>query len=303
MMEGGHGTPSHPATIHTSKDATVILVLGATGTTGGEVARALIGAGERPRLLVRSREKARAFEKQAQIVTGDLADIGSLRAAMTGIDRLYLVSTGAELVKLERNAVDAAVKAGVRHIVKLSVIGADDPSITFARWHQAAEESVMRSGLAWTMLRPGSFMTNALGWVPTIKTQSAFFQPTGIGRWAAIDPGDIAAVALRALTTSGHEGKAYTLTGPESMDAAGYAAILARTLGKPVSFVDVPPEAAKKGMVASGMPPAYVEALLDLLAAMKAGMTDLVTPTVKRLLGREPTTFADWSRRHVAAFR
>lgn len=140
-------------------------------------------------------------------------------------------------------------------------------------------------------------------WAPTIKAQGAFYQPTGTGRWAAIDPADIGAVAVKALTNAGHAGKAYTLTGPESLDAAGYAAILARVLGTPVHFVDVPPEAARQGMLGSGMPAGYVDALLNLLATMKAGGTDVVTHTVAQLLGRDPGTFEAWATRHAAVFR
>lgn len=281
----------------------MILVLGATGHTGGEVARQLIAAGHRPRLLVRNPAKARAFEGQADLVQGDLDRPDSLDAAMRGVDHLYLVSAGADLVRVEANAVDAAKRAGVQHVVKLSVLGADQPAIAFARWHAASERHLMDSGLGWTMLRPGNFMTNALGWADTIKSQGAFYQPTGAGRWAAIDPVEIGAVAVRALTEPGHEGQAYPLTGPESMDAAGYAAVLADVLGTPVAFVDVPPEAARAGMLESGMPAAYVDALLDLLAAMKAGHADGVTPTVEQVTGRPAGTFAAWARRHAAAFR
>lgn len=279
------------------------LVLGSTGTIGGEVARQLIAAGERPRLLVRSPDKARAFDGQADIVAGDLGDPASLERAMRGVDHLFLLSSGADLVTAEAAAVDAAVRSGVTHVVKLSVIGADDPQITFARWHRASEDHIRATSLDWTFLRPGNFMTNALGWAPTIRAQRAFYQPTGTGRWAAIDPADIGAVAVRALTSPGHAGQAYTLTGPESMDAAGYAAVLARVLGAPVQFVDVPPEAARQGMLDSGVPAPYVDALLDLLAAMKAGAADAVTPTVKQVLGRAPATFEEWARRHAAAFR
>lgn len=281
----------------------MILVLGATGTTGGEVARQLIAAGERPRLLVRSPERARAYGGQAELATGDLDRPDTLRAAMQGVEQVYLVSTGTDLVALERNVVDAAKASGVRHVVKLSVLGADDPQIAFARWHAESERYLRDSGLAWTMLRPGNFMTNTLGWAPTIKAQGAVYQPTGTGRWAAIDPADIGAVAVRALTTGGHEGQAYAMTGPESMDGAGYAAVLSKVLGKPVQFVDVPPEAARAAMLEGGMPPAYVDSLLDLLAAMRAGHTDVVLPTVPQLLGRPAGTFEDWARRHLAAFQ
>ena len=281
----------------------MILVLGATGTIGGEVARQLIAAGKRPRLLVRNPEKARAFTDTADVVRGDLDDVASLRAAMHGVDKVFMISTGTNAVALEANVVDAAVAEGVKHVVKLSVISAESPSITFARWHSAAEQKLKASGLAWTMLRPGNFMTNALGWAPTVKADGNIYQPTGTGTWAAIDPADIGAVAVRALTSAGHEGKEYTLTGPEAFDGAGYAAILTRVLGKTVTFVDVPPDAARQGMLGAGMPADYVEALLDLLAAMKAGYTGTVTDTVQQLLGRSANTFESWAKEHAGVFR
>ncbi len=281
----------------------MILVLGATGTTGGEVARQLVAAGRRPRLLVRDVEKARAaYADRAELVQGDLDRPESLDAAMRGVEKLYLVSAGTKLVELESNAIDAAKRAGVGHVVKLSVLGADAPTIEFGRWHAAAERKLVESGLAWTMLRCGNFMTNSLAWAETVRAQGAFYQPTATGRWSAIDPADIGAVAVAALTAPGHEGKAYELTGPESMDGAGYAAVLSTVLGRPVSFVDVPPEAAKAAMLEGGMPPGYVDALLDLLAAMKGGRFDRVTDEVGRLAGRKPGTFEAWARRHAAAF-
>ena len=280
----------------------MILVLGATGNTGSEVARQLVAAGHRPRLLVRSPDKAAAFATRAEIAVGDLSAPASLAAAMDGVEKLYLVSTGADLAALEGNAIDAAKRAGVRHVVKLSVLGADGPGIEFARWHAAAERHLVDSGLAWTMLRSGNFATNALGWAETVRADGVFYQPTGAGRWAAIDPADIGAVAVHALTTPGHEGKSYPLTGPESLDAAGYAATLATVLGRPVRFVDVPPAAAGEGMRQSGIPPVYADALLDLLAAMKAGRLDVVTTTIPDLLGRPAASFEAWARRNAAAF-
>ncbi|HEX8393386.1 MAG TPA: SDR family oxidoreductase [Longimicrobium sp.] len=281
----------------------MILVLGSTGTTGGEVARQLIAAGHRPRLLVRDPARAAEFQGSAEIVRGDLDDADSLRAAMAGIERVYMVSAGGDLPAQEGRVVDAAREAGVRHVVKLSVMGADDPQIEFSRWHAKSERHLMDSGLAWTMVRPGNFMTNSLAWADTIRTQGAFYQPTGEGRWAAIDPADIAAVAVRALTEDGHEGQAYAITGPESLSAAEYAQRLSAAIGKPVNFVDVPPEAARGAMLESGMPAGYVDALLDLLAAMKAGHMDGVANGVEQVTGRPARTFDDWARRNAAAFQ
>ncbi len=281
----------------------MILVLGATGTTGGEVARQLIAAGQKPRLLVRSKAKAASFEGKAEIVEGALENAGALANAVSGIEKLFLVTAGLDGPTLEASAIDAAKKAGVKHIVKLSVIGAEAPMLTFAKWHAGTEKHLKASGVAWTMLRPGNFNTNALGWAATIKSQGAFYQPTAEGRWASVDPVDIGAVAVKALTSPGHEGKAYTLTGPESLSAAGYAQKISAAIGKPVKFVDVPPEAAKDGMLKSGMPAGYVDALLDLLAAMKANKADFVAKDTEAVLGRKAASFDAWIARHAAAFR
>src|SRR3990172_10209719 len=173
----------------------MILFFLATGTTGGEVARQLIAAGVRPRLLVRNRAKANEFEGKAEIVEGDLDNPAAVTSALKGVDRVYLVSAGLNGPDLEIKFIDAAKKAGARHIVKLSVIGADEPVLTFSKWHARIEKHLKESGLQWTMLRPGNFMSNALLlWGETIRTQGAFYQPTGEGRWAAIDPADIGAV-------------------------------------------------------------------------------------------------------------
>ena len=107
--------------------------------------------------------------------------------------------------------------------------------------------------------------------------RGAFYQPTGGGRWAAIDPADIGAAAVKALTEPGHEHQAYTLTGPESLSAAQYAVKLSVAIGKPVKFVDVPPEASRQGMLQSGMPTVLVDALMELLAVTKAGKPDTIS--------------------------
>ncbi|HEX4836298.1 MAG TPA: NAD(P)H-binding protein, partial [bacterium] len=141
----------------------MILVFGATGVTGGEVARQLIAAGQRPRVFVRSPEKARGFQGKAEIVQGDLSRPDSLVAAMKGVEKVYLVSTGANGPDLEANAIEAATKTGVKHMVKLSAFGADNPVLIFSKWHARSEKRLRDSGLQWTMVRPMNFMSNSLG--------------------------------------------------------------------------------------------------------------------------------------------
>jgi uncharacterized protein YbjT (DUF2867 family) len=281
----------------------MILVTGATGTTGREVAKALIAAGERPRLLVRQPEKAKEFDGKAELFKGDLSDAASVGKALAGCDKLYLVTAGLDGPRLEAQTIDVAKTAGVKHVVKLSVIGAEYEMISFGKWHRASERKLEASGLAWTFLRPGNFMSNALWWADTIKRDGAVYQPDGAGKTAVIDPADIGAVAAKVLLNAGHAQKAYTLTGPVALSTQNMADIIGRKIGKTVKHVDVPPEAAKQGMLQSGMPDGYVTALLELYAVMKAGQADAVATGVEDVLGRKPGTFEQFVDRHAGAFR
>ncbi len=281
----------------------MILVTGATGTTGGAVARQLIAAGIKPRLLVRSPEKAKSFEGKAELFKGDLADKASVEKALVGIEKLYLVTAGAEGPAQEAQAIAAAKAAGVKQVVLLSVIGAEYEAITFGKWHRQSERLLESSGMAWTFLRPGNFNTNTYWWIETVKSQGAVYAPLGGGKYAPIDPEDIGAVAVAALTKPGHEGKAYTLTGPKALSTAEMVAIIAKESGRSIKYVDVPPAAAQDGMLKAGMPAVYVDALLDLYAFMKSGGAAMTTTTVQDLLGRPAVTFEQWAAKHAGAFK
>jgi uncharacterized protein YbjT (DUF2867 family) len=281
----------------------MILVTGATGTTGGAVARQLIAAGLKPRLLLRSPEKAKAFEGKAELFKGDLSDKASVEKALAGVEKLYLVTAGVDGPAQEAVAIAAAKAAGVKHVVLLSVIGAEYEAITFGRWHRASERLLEASGLQWTFLRPGNFTTNTYWWVDTIKSQGAVYAPLGDGKYAPIDPEDIAAVAVASLTKPGHEGKAYTLTGPRALSTAEMVAIVAKESGRAIKYVDVPPSAAQDGMLKMGMPAAYVDALLELYAFMKSGGAAMTTNTVQDLLGRPAVTFEQWTAKHAGVFK
>jgi uncharacterized protein YbjT (DUF2867 family) len=281
----------------------MILVTGATGTTGGAVARQLIAAGIRPRLILRSPGKAKEFDGKAELVKGDLADPASVAAALAGCEKLFLVTAGVEGSELEGKAIDAAKAAGVRHVVKLSVIGAEYEAIRFGKWHRRNERKLEASGMAFTFLRPGNFMSNSLFWIDTVKAQGAVYAPLGEGKYAPVDPADIGAVGALALTRPGHEGKAYTLTGPTAHSTAELVAMVAKASGRAIRYVDVPPQVAKEGMLKTGMPAEYVEALLELYAFMKSGNAAMTTGTVAELLGRPAGTFEQWAAKNAAAFK
>ena len=193
----------------------MILVTGATGTVGRELITQLTASGTRVRGMSRYPERA-GLPADVEMVRGDLGRPETLGPAVDGAERVFLLAGGPDGPMHEANLVAAAMRAGVRHIVKLSVLAAghdgDDP---ITRWHLAGERTIEASGLAWTFLRPGAFMANALMWADTIREQGTVYAPYTTARTAPIDPFDIAAVAARVLTQTGHEGRAYSLTGPE----------------------------------------------------------------------------------------
>jgi uncharacterized protein YbjT (DUF2867 family) len=283
----------------------MILVIGATGTVGSEVVRALVDRSERVRALVRDPEKAaRMLADEVELVRGDLADAESLAEAMDDVQRLFLLAPVDErAVELEGKVLDAAKRAGVEHVVRLSVMHADlGASTFFAKVHGQAEEQLKRSGLAWTMLRPTFFMQNLLGSAGMIKS-GTLYQPAGDGRSGHIDARDIGDVAAAALSTRGHEGKTYRLTGPQDLSLHDIARILGDVLGKPVAYVDVPRDAAKQSMTGSGMPAWQAEAVLELTDLLKAGKLCGVSPDVEQVTGHPARSLEQFLRDHAGAFR
>ena len=162
----------------------------------------------------------------------------------------------------------------------------------------------MDSGLAWTMLRPGAFMSNSFQWLGSIKAQGTVYVATGSTKSSPIDPADIAAVAKVALTQAGHEGKIYELSGPDELSGREQVEVLAGVLGRPIKVIDVPVSAAVEGMRANRhMPPKVVEAMGQMLGAIRDGkLSRKPTDEVFRLLGRKPGTFVAWCEAHKGAF-
>ena len=276
----------------------MILVTGATGDVGGGVVRRLLAAGEKVRVLARDPAKA-AKLGDVDVAKGDLLDPAALATAMTGAHKLFLMAHARDLPPVAENAVAAALAAGVRHVVLLSSYTvATHPTTAIGKWHHLAEQAIEKTKLAWTMLRPGNFASNTLRWVPTIKGQGSVFSPDGASTSAPIDPADIAAVGAAALTGSGHEGKRYVLTSEETLSVKEQVETIARVIGKPIRFVDVPPEAARAGMLKAGFDAELVDAVLELRGT--AG--SLQTTTVRDVTGKPARTYEEWVRANAAAF-
>jgi uncharacterized protein YbjT (DUF2867 family) len=282
----------------------MILVVGATGTNGREVALRLAKAGRKVRGLVRGRDRAddlaRAGVETAQ---GDLDDPASLDAALRGVERAFVLTAVARRgVGWFRNFFEAAQRAGTRHVVKFSALGAGEAGAEILRQHGESDELLRASGLPYTILRPNSFYQNMLWSAAAIREQGTFYLPMRDARLGLVDVRDIAAVAVAALTEAGHEGKTYELTGPEALSYADVAATLSKVLGKPVRYVDVPPEAAKQSMLAAGMPEWNAAAVAELYGVFASGRCAGTTDTVERVTGRPAATFEQFARDHAAAF-
>jgi len=284
----------------------MILVTGASGTVGSELVKKLSRAGVRFRAAFHSPEKAaRAGSDGTEAVVLDYADRKTLETALQGVEKLFLVSPpGPDQPELEGNVVEEARRAGVGQIVKSSVWRASEESYAFARWNRRVEMQIEESGIPFTHLRPNSFMQNLTNhFAATIKSQSAFRLPAGLGRVSAIDVRDIADVASRVLAEGGHEGRAYDLSGPEALTYHQMANTLSAILGRKISYVNVTDTDFKNSMTGSGAPEWLADAMIELQHYTIDGQALDVLGSVHQITGHKATSFDQFARDHVLAFK
>jgi uncharacterized protein YbjT (DUF2867 family) len=284
--------------------AKTVLVTGATGTVGRDVAKQLSRKGPAVRAGVRDQVEARKrFGDGIDLVAFDFQDVGSFGDALDGVEKVFLLPPLIlSQVELANAFVDAAKRAGVRHVVKLSAIGADAAApFTVGKWHAANEQHIRESGLGFTFLRPNSFMQNFITYFP--PRDGAIYLPWGNATASFVDTRDIASVATDVLTSDGHEGKIYTLTGPVALGIVDVARILAGVAGRDIHYVDVPEAAARDGMLQAGIPKWQVDALMELHAINKQNRWSAVTSDVDKVTGKPVTDFAQFARDHVENFR
>jgi uncharacterized protein YbjT (DUF2867 family) len=285
----------------------MILVTGATGLNGSELVHRLSARGVPVRALVRSAAKARALSAlpNVEVVEGDMAHPETLSRALQGVDRAMLISSSdPAMLEVQSNFIEAARKAGVKHIVKLSgIISELDSPFRFARMHAQIEQQLEASGMAFTHLRAGEFMHAYFRQVPSIVAKGALFLPMEDAKIASIDIGDIAEVAATVLTGSGHEGKIYPLTGPEALSMIEVAEKLSIATGKPIQYVNVAPDEAKRAQLAAGLPPFTADALAELFAERRKGKEAHVSPVIPTIFGWQATSFDEFAARNAAIFR
>ena len=282
----------------------MICVTGASGTLSSEVIRQLEGQAIPFRAAYFSKRAAEiARARRIDAVTIDYNHPDTLLAAFDACDTLFLLAPNAlNQTDLELNAVEAAKAAGVRHIVKQSAKGAAEEAYSLARIHRPVERAIETSGLAWTFLRPNSFMQNAVTFMAaTIRAEDAFYSASDDARISHIDVRDIAAVAVAALTTGAHEEQIYALTGPEALTYDEMAEELSKALGRAIRHVSLPPLDFKEGMLAAGMPEAIADRMLDLERYFREDRAGAITDDVTRVTGRVPRQFADYVRDTTAS--
>jgi uncharacterized protein YbjT (DUF2867 family) len=239
-------------------------------------------------------------------VEGDFTQVSTLDNAFKGADKLFLLTSGSSPDRWaadEIAVIEAAKKADVKKVVLLSAVGstADSP-ISLAREHAKVEEHLKKSGLAYTILQPGGFMQNFLNQTATIK-QGAIYGNFKEGKMAFVDARDIASVAVAALTNPGHDGQTYVITGGEPLSYGQVAAKLSHATGKTVKYVDLPTDAAVKGMMGAGMPEWLSKDLAKLGEAVAAGYTGHTSDVVEKVVHRKPITLDQFLKDNVEAFK
>jgi uncharacterized protein YbjT (DUF2867 family) len=282
----------------------MILITGASGNVGSLVLKEVTRGGQPVKALYRSERDAADVPHGVTAVVADFADSEAMSRALEGVDKVFLVCAPVpQLVELESNAIAACKKAGVKHLVLNSALGAGVFEASFPRWHTQAEEALKRSGIPHTIIRPNSFMQNLVNfYAEPIRTQRVFYAAMGKSRVSFIDARDIAAFVAALFASAGHEGKTYELNGPEALTYDEVADHISRVAGRSVKYIDIPPAQLRQSMLDAGMPDWLVGALVDLQRYYTEGRGGEMDDLVERVIGRPPLRVGQFLREFATAF-
>lgn len=283
----------------------MIMLTGATGKIGGETAKQLIAKGVKLRALVRDAGKAADLKAAGvELVIGDIADADTVREALNGADKAFLLLPNGEHQEAnEKQFTDLCVAEGVRHLVKMSSMEAVPTARTpIPRAHWTVEEYIRASGLGWTMVKPNFFMQNLLASAKSIKEQGRFSLPMGDGTTGMADARDIGAVCAEVLAGNGHAGKSYEITGPELLTFKQVAERFSEVLDRKIEYVPMPMAQFRERMNQI-LKPWHLNAVCELFQEIADIGLDHTTDTFKKLIGREPMSVKKFIEDHVALFK
>jgi NAD(P)H dehydrogenase (quinone) len=280
-----------------TNNTSLIAVTGATGELGRRVAARLAALGQAQCLIVRNPARA-PQHPGVEIFQASYEDGPAMKAALSGAQTLFLVS-GHERGRLEQHysAIDSAVAAGVERIVYTSFLSAaPQATFTHAREHYQTEQRIRSSGLRYTFLRPGFYLDKALGW---FSDEGVVRGPAGNGTIAWISRDDIADVATIVLTTTGHDGASYDLTGGQAITLAEAAQQLSRITNRPASYQPETLAEARASRAKYNPTEWELDAWVSTYLAIATGEMSVVSHTVQALTGHAPRTFIDYLQSQV----
>jgi uncharacterized protein YbjT (DUF2867 family) len=285
-----------------------ILVTGATGTVGSEVVKQLsrVAPNYDIKAGVHSIENANRVEQYDRVkaVQIDYNKPESLEAALRDVDKLFLLTPETlDAPEFVSNLVTKAKTAGITHIVRLSVMG--ESNIASVRLHLKGEKIVEESGIPFTILRPNTFMQFFVDFYgPTIKNNNAFYGSVENAKVSFIDIRDIAAIVVKTLTENDkHNGKVYTITGPEALSHYQVAELLSNATTKKIKYVDIPEQEFKRRKKEIGLNDWWLNLMIEAFYSFRKGYHSQVTSTVEEVTGRKATTFVQFAKDYADAFR
>jgi NAD(P)H dehydrogenase (quinone) len=287
----------------------MIAVVGATGNTGRAVVKELVELGRNPICVVRNPGKAReVLGAEAKAAVAELTDRAALENALQGVTSLFVVTGhNPQMVEQQNNVLDAALKTGVKYLVRVSggraVVGANADSVV-GRGHHAIEERLRGSGIGWVILRPGLFMQNTFAQAALIRAESKMMLPTPKDLPIAfIDVRDTGALGARILIDPvPHVGKTYEFTGART-NYGEFADVFSQVLGKSITYVEATLEQTEQALRARGMPDWLVAHLLSIARITgKGGFSTENTELIRTIVKRAPITTRQFVEDHKSAF-
>ena len=272
-----------------------ILLMGATGNAGTPAVKALQAKGIRPTVAVRDIEKAQAkLGAGVDYVPFDYFAPATYHPTLEGVDRLFLIAPPpTKDPQIVKQIVQLAHEKGVQLVVFQS--GNTSGRIKGKPLH-TNEQNLKASDINWCILRPGWFMQNFHSWMGTHLEEGELVMPTGDGKVAFIDTQDLGAAIAEVVSTDGHEGKTYTLTGPESLDHYQVASILSESTGKKIEYLDLSEEAYIQKVVQKGWSEKNATYAAYLFRLVREGSEAETSEDLRTLLGRKPRTFREFAK-------